>query len=152
MKLKVESADTAMIEVIARAVIIDKNTQKVLFCATKNRSHYYLPGGHIEFGETAAFALRREIQEEINIDIPEDNFTFAGASENFFEQEGKSHHEVNFFFRAEISLDKNIQSAEEHIIFEWVSFEEFSKTPILPTSLIPMLKKWITGSEVIWNA
>ena len=52
------------IHVISRAVIIDKNN--ILLCKTLELeiSFYFLPGGHIENGESAENSLLRELQEE----------------------------------------------------------------------------------------
>jgi 8-oxo-dGTP pyrophosphatase MutT (NUDIX family) len=141
------------IEIIARAVIVDENIGKVLFCAPKNKSHYFLPGGHIEFGEEAIPALRRELLEEMGRDIPDKNFFFAGASENFFTQEGEKHHEINLFFRVDDNFisSRQVNSEEEHIIFEWISFSDMDKFPILPKPILLMLEKWSKGNDILWN-
>jgi 8-oxo-dGTP pyrophosphatase MutT (NUDIX family) len=141
------------IEIIARAVIIDENIGKVLFCAPKNKSHYFLPGGHIEFGEEAIPALRRELLEEMGRDLTDENFSFAGASENFFTQEGERHHEINLFFRVDgdFIASHKVVSQEAHILFEWVSLFDVDKFPILPKSVLPMLKKWSKSNDVLWN-
>ena len=47
------------IETIARGVCVKDG--KVLLCFPKDRSYAYLPGGHIEFGETGRVALVREM-------------------------------------------------------------------------------------------
>ncbi len=45
------------IETIARAVILRR--AHVLLCQNKEHGYFYLPGGHVEFGETAADAVKR---------------------------------------------------------------------------------------------
>jgi ADP-ribose pyrophosphatase YjhB (NUDIX family) len=55
-----EVAAPPTIEAIARALIVDKDAGKVLLCSSKDKSHYFLPGGHIEFAEPVHFALARE--------------------------------------------------------------------------------------------
>ena len=49
-------------ETIARGVCIQNG--KVLLCRAKGGATTYLPGGHIEFGETGRVALVREMKEE----------------------------------------------------------------------------------------
>ncbi|MDD4443198.1 MAG: NUDIX domain-containing protein, partial [Kiritimatiellae bacterium] len=51
------------VEVIARGVcVVDGH---ILLCHGKRSALTYLPGGHIEFRETARQALEREIAEEL---------------------------------------------------------------------------------------
>jgi len=50
------------IETIARGLW--RQGDRVLLCRDLAHGHAYLPGGHVETGETAAEAVRREIEEE----------------------------------------------------------------------------------------
>ena len=45
--------------------------RKLLLAFSKNKNCFYLPGGKIDEGETAAKALCREIAEEMNVTIGE---------------------------------------------------------------------------------
>jgi 8-oxo-dGTP pyrophosphatase MutT (NUDIX family) len=45
--------------------------RKLLLAFSKNKQCFYLPGGKIDEGETAAAALCREISEELNINLDE---------------------------------------------------------------------------------
>lgn len=45
-------------------VIVSRHNGKWVFCKHKERSTYECPGGHIEPGETAETAARRELYEE----------------------------------------------------------------------------------------
>ena len=49
------------IELIARGVFVRGGA--VLLCQNVKHGYYYLPGGHVEFGEAAAVALAREIDD-----------------------------------------------------------------------------------------
>ncbi|MCD6233110.1 NUDIX domain-containing protein [bacterium] len=57
------------ISVLVRAVIEVKG--KILVCKKKGNKYYFFPGGHIEFGESAKKALKREIKEELGLNIKE---------------------------------------------------------------------------------
>ena len=57
--------ELAGIETIARGVCVRGG--KVLLCRAKGGATTYLPGGHIEFGETGRKALVREIKEELGL-------------------------------------------------------------------------------------
>ena len=50
--------------------------RKLLLAFSKNKNCFYLPGGKIDKGETATGALRREIAEELNIDLDENDFKY----------------------------------------------------------------------------
>lgn len=53
------------IEPLARAVLLIGDD--ILLCQAVGQGWYYLPGGHIEYGETARGALVREVQEELGV-------------------------------------------------------------------------------------
>ena len=70
------------IENIARGVCISDG--HVLLCRPKGGAYSYLPGGHIEFGETGREALVREIREELGVEASAGRF--LGVVENSFMQ------------------------------------------------------------------
>jgi 8-oxo-dGTP pyrophosphatase MutT (NUDIX family) len=59
-----------------------------------------LPGGRVEFHETSAEALAREIKEEIGCSASIGRLRFV--IENFFELEGRKAHEIGFYYEAEL--------------------------------------------------
>jgi 8-oxo-dGTP pyrophosphatase MutT (NUDIX family) len=81
-------------EICIRAIIQDKG--KILVCFLKKEGIYFFPGGHLEFGESIPDALFREIKEELGIKIKK--FSLIGLVDNFYEEEGKKHHEINLVF------------------------------------------------------
>jgi 8-oxo-dGTP pyrophosphatase MutT (NUDIX family) len=63
---------------------------------------YYRPlGGGIEFGETAADALRREFREELAAELT--NVVLLDVLENIFTVFGRPGHEIVFVFEAELA-------------------------------------------------
>mgnify|MGYP001087407919 CR=1 FL=1 len=54
-------------EVVVGALLVNPQDQIFLARFTKRQGRYVIPGGHINFGETAAQALVRETQEEANL-------------------------------------------------------------------------------------
>ena len=98
------------------------------FDNVKNQTFYRCLGGGIEFLEKSVDALKREFQEEINIDIVIKNF--LGISENIFTYKGKNAHELVLYYNIDI-LDKDYK--EEYIVTDdngqskavWVNIDEF---------------------------
>ena len=60
--------------------------------SVKGQRFYRPPGGGIEFGEASAVAARREIREEMNVEI--DKLRYLGALENIFSYNGVAGHEI----------------------------------------------------------
>ena len=106
--------ELAGIETIARGVCVRNG--KLLLCKAKGGKTTYLPGGHIEFGETGRQALVREIKEELGLDAQAG--AFLGVVENAFLQHGKPHAEINLVYA--LSLAEGETTAQENWIeFEW---------------------------------
>jgi len=123
------------IEVIARGVLIKDGY--LLVCQPINKDYSYLPGGHVEFFETAQDALQREWQEELNCSCE------VGAFLNFFEERftdsnQQNHHEYTFLYRVNCALlcgNEDVKSNQTHISFKWVPVKDLHKHPILPKSM-----------------
>ena len=63
-------------------------------------STFYRPlGGGIEFQEPAEQAARREIREELGVELGD--IKLLGVLENIFDYVGRPHHELCFVFQAE---------------------------------------------------
>lgn len=60
------------IDVLVRALIVQKG--KILVCKKLNRDYYFLPGGHVDFGESLRESLKRELKEELGLKIKKSNF------------------------------------------------------------------------------
>ena len=106
--------ELAGIETIARGVCVIDG--KILLCKARGGKTTYLPGGHIEFGETGRQALVREIKEERGLDST--TGAFLGVVENSFMQHGKPHAEINLVY--ELSLaEGDVRAREDWIEFEW---------------------------------
>lgn len=130
-------------EICIRGIIISGD--RILVCRAKNEGYYFFPGGHLEFGEKAEDALRREINEEIGL-IPK-NIKFIGISENYYKEDKKEHHEINIVFSSKL-FSRNVKSKEKHIDFEWLNFKNFKKSVILPKTLQKSIVKWTKDGKV----
>lgn len=139
----------AHIEVIARGVLI--GPRGVLLCRSVGADYAYLPGGHIEFGESAAVALARELEEEMGAKVKVEGF--LGAIESSFIQKGSLHHEISLMFEmtsGAIARRAKPASIEPHIEFFWQPARELRAANVLPRALCDMIPKWLLGRKEPW--
>ena len=119
--------ELAGIETIARGVCIMDG--KLLLCKAKGGGSTYLPGGHIEFGETGREALIREMKEETGLDATCGRF--LGVAENSFIQHGRPHAEINLVYELRIATDV-VKAQEEWIEFTWCPLAGLEAANLLP--------------------
>jgi ADP-ribose pyrophosphatase YjhB (NUDIX family) len=94
--------------------------------SVKQQPFLRLLGGHVEFGELSADALRREIQEEIAADCQIG--PLLEAVENVFVYEGRPGHEVVFLYAA-FFTDRGFYAREEIPVIEGDSVTTAIWTP-----------------------
>ena len=123
--------ELAGIETIARGVCVKDG--RLLLCRAKGGGSTYLPGGHIEFGETGRAALVREVKEELGVDSS--TGSFLGALENSFIQNGRPHAEVNLVYELKLAdgVDADgLKSCEDWIEFVWQDMDDLESANLLP--------------------
>ena len=128
------------IETIARGVCVIDG--KVLLCYPKDRSYSYLPGGHIEFGETGREALVREMKEETGLDATAGEL--LGVVESSFMQKGEKHCEINLIYAMKVEVEErgrqwNVPSCEDWICFDWVDCDKLDSANLLPNEMVGFL-------------
>ena len=133
---RILSGSRGEIETIARGVCAADG--KVLLCKAKGGSSTYLPGGHIEFGETAAEALVREMKEESGLDVEVGKL--LGVLENSFLQHGEKHCEINLVYEMSLAprrdgADAAVNAIEPWIEFEWRDIGDLASANLLPTEI-----------------
>ena len=122
------------VETIARGICVRNG--EVLLCRAKSGETAYLPGGHIEFGETGAAALAREMREEAGVDVTVGRF--LGAVENDFLQHGKRHCEINLVYEMTVA-EGEVSSREDWIGFEWRKTDDLGC--LVPASMRGLVAK-----------
>ena len=123
------------IETIARGVCIVDG--KVLLCLPKDRSYSYLPGGHIEFGETGREALVREMKEETGLAATAGEL--LGIVESSFVQKGEKHCEINLIYKMSLasglSPSSPLSALEDWICFDWIDCDKIDSANLLPPEM-----------------
>lgn len=130
------------IDVIARGVCV--MSSQILLCFGRKSGIAYLPGGHIDFGETARQALVREIQEEMGLASRAGRF--LGCCEHAFVQNGEQKAEINLVFELAIdgiSPDKPLSAAEDWIGFKWHPLDQLATARFEPARLGALLSDWL---------
>jgi ADP-ribose pyrophosphatase YjhB (NUDIX family) len=113
----------------------------------KGRTFYRPLGGGIEFGETGAQAMVREIREEIGAEVT--NVRYFGLCENIFTHLGEMGHEIVLLYEAEL-VDKSLYGRDDLQAVEpggavfkvlWKPLSDFAdaRTPLYPDGLFALL-------------
>ncbi|MBA4388594.1 MAG: hypothetical protein C0404_11470 [Verrucomicrobia bacterium] len=129
------------IEIIARGVCIKRGM--LLLCHGKGKGNTYLPGGHVEFKESAPDSLVREVREELGVKSSAKRF--LGCVEHTFKYEGKRTCEVNLVFELDVpsvSPSKSPPSAEDYIEFIWWPVNKLYNSSLEPFVLREMIPAW----------
>ncbi len=118
---------------------------------TRNLKHgyAYLPGGHVEFDESAGDAARREFLEECGVEVRVGNA--ALVCEAAFSTKKRRHHEITIVFHVEPvnlkgsrgkgarSTPPTVKSLEPGIGFDWLDLASVIDHDVRP----PAVKAWL---------
>lgn len=122
------------IELIVRAIITRGDT--VLLCKNNIRGHFYLPGGHVEFGDSLLDTIYKELHEETGLTKDQiSSVTYKDFLENVYGEDTNRHHELNMIFTVTINDSIEIISQEPDISFAWVSLSDISTVTLLPKGI-----------------
>lgn len=134
---------------IVRAIMIQ---DEKLLVAEYIGHHYFLPGGHVEIGESAENALIRELREELGVTCSIKQF--LGVIENQWQAKETLHHEINHIFEIdsnELKSDFTPISKESHLAFHWIDFnkENINSYTIMPTPSVKELLERKLSDELL---
>lgn len=135
------------IEIILRAIIVYHN--QILLCHSPENppNYYYLPGGHLEKGEKLEDCLKREMKEEINVNIKK--MKFLSISENFFTDFKGKHHEINILYAVQSNTKnpQSVKSHESHVAITWLDIKKLPKVKLLPPNIHQYLINHLLDKE-----
>lgn len=133
------------IHLIVRGLLLYGDS--VILCRVKDAKWFFLPGGHIEDGESAKVALLRELREEIG--EGDYNITsFVGACENIFPlEEGVFQHEMNIILAVNVPEGIEPKTKEGHIEFISVAKNDLKNYKILSANLKDGIIEWLYSNK-----
>ena len=134
------------------AISVFQNSNRILVFEghdpVKGETFYRPLGGGIEFGESSETTVRRELKEEINVEVGD--LRFLGVLENIFMFNGNSYHEIVMVFDGSLVDSGLYVQAEIHgkeangddIRALWKSLDEFAsgKSILYPDGLLNLLR------------
>ncbi len=111
---------------------------------------FYRPlGGRIEFGESGAETICRELMEEIQVDVDPNSLRYLGAIENIFKYNGRPGHEIVLIYDGTFkekrwynqALIRGMEGGGAEIRAVWKNIQEFGngKSVLYPTGLLELL-------------
>lgn len=118
----------------------------VLLLQKKGEAHYFLPGGRVEVGEGYEYALKREIEEELDKTCVI-NSLIGVIEHEFVHYSGKDYYEVGLFF--DITIDGlsagDVNSNEEELEFHWHPIDQLEDINIKPRPVIDLVRQLAKG-------
>jgi len=122
----------------------------VLLHQAEGEDFWTFPGGRAEFGETAEQTLKREMREEIGIEV--EVVRLLWFVENFFTYADNRYHEIGLYFLMRLPITNNClvepgsfqgQEEEVKLTFQWFPRrpEVLSSLPLLPSFLQTALQE-----------
>lgn len=136
------------IEILVRGVCV--RNRRLLICRNRHRGNLYLPGGHVEFNESAPEALRREIHEEMG--VPCTIGRFLGVVEHTFKDGKRRTCEINLVFQMDLKLgprDPTDLAREDQLDFTWVPLARIGRYTLEPKVLRDHLSTWLRRSGAV---
>lgn len=136
------------------AICIFRHRNRILvaegYDSVKDEYFYRPLGGGIEFGEHSRETIRRELMEEVNLQVEENSLQYLGTVENIFTFLGKPGHEVVMIYDGKFSdprvYEQDVIRGREangddfHAV--WKHIDEFGegKSILYPTGLLELLR------------
>jgi ADP-ribose pyrophosphatase YjhB (NUDIX family) len=141
MMIRLDSGDTCF---NYRVVGVAVHENYVLLHRADGEAFWTCPGGRAEFGEPARETLKREMREEIGVEVEVARLLWL--VENFFTYADKRYHEIALYFLMRLPADcryldqqSSFQGEEEGVklTFQWFPLraEILSSLPLLPSFL-----------------
>ncbi len=122
-----------------RVCAIIKHNNKLLAMKNNNTPYYYLPGGRVNLHEDTDTAIKRELKEELGIDVK--NVKPLWFVQNFFieDESNDKFHELCIYYLVDVSDTDLINherfeglETKNNEIFEWLDIDTIKGQYLYP--------------------
>jgi len=128
----------------AVACIIENQHDEILFTRRAfepAKGMLDLPGGFVSLNETAEDAVRREIREELNLEIA--SMRYIGSSPNQYLYGGVIYYTLDLGFKCLVTDFTNLQVADDVVGYEFLSHKQVNLDEICFPSIRKILQLYI---------
>ena len=123
-------------------VLIHEN--RLLVMTDERSPYYYLPGGRVSMNEESTMSIKREIKEELDVEVEATQLLWI--VENFFveQQSQEQFHEIGMYYLLQLTEEDILKRGQEFIMneggykklsFLWLPLEKIKHLNIYPLFL-----------------
>ncbi len=131
--LRVERVDTVDKDVIANSMVpataaaIVRGSKEILLIKRRDSKNWAMPGGTMELDESLMACVKREVKEEVGLDIEVNDIigTYSDPSTKIAYSDGEVRREFSIVFYATAN-EGNIKIDDESTDWKWVPLSEVS--------------------------
>ena len=131
----------------AAVMVIIESDGKFLFTVRNNepaKGKLDFPGGFVDPGETAAEAVIRELKEELNLDLKEEDLEMIDSEANDYEYKNIPYRTLDIIFKTKLPKDTELTIEDSEIQeFMWLSKDEVDVSKIGFKSMLKVVKKHV---------
>ncbi|PFD96925.1 DNA mismatch repair protein MutT [Bacillus cereus] len=126
----------------AEGIISNADRTKFLVQCDLEESFYRLPGGSIEFGESASDSIVRELLEEYDLQVNVGELVCI--NETVFEYNGKTNHHCTLIHRSFVHMTENKEifihkELPKEVKLVWRTTDQLQQKPISPEGILDIM-------------
>lgn len=132
-----------------RVGVIFKYNDKVLVEVPKEHfNNSVIPGGRMKIGEYSIDAIKREIKEEMGIELIDNKLTLINTHEEMFNFSNTDYHEIFFIYKYNVDnndynelLKIKDNKDNSNSYYKFINYNEFDKYNLLPLAIRDIIKQ-----------